>query len=166
MRTLKLSTIAAVCALGTAICFVAGDGFQRCGGINPGDRTRPAGWSELASRTPDRPRRLGCAGTRAKTPRLRSRRHRRRVPHGRGRRDAGRHDDGHRGDLAGPADVQVSGIEEHIREPGVAQGLDRNASTCSSSPAQIRETSDFEIPDSTPSACTRSSTARVETPLT
>ena len=39
-----------------------------------------------------------------------------------GRRDPGRHDDGHRGDLARPADVQVSGIEEHIRETGVVQG--------------------------------------------
>ena len=39
-------------------------------------------------------------------------------------------------------------------------------STCSSSPAQIRLTSDFEMPDPMPNAATRSSTARVETPFT
>ena len=41
----------------------------------------------------------------------------------------------------------------------------RNAPTVSSSPAQIRDTSDLEIPDP-PSATTRSSTERVETPWT
>jgi hypothetical protein len=41
-----------------------------------------------------------------------------------------------------------------------------NAVTASSSPAQIRDTSDLEIPESMPSAATRSSTARVETPCT
>ena len=42
----------------------------------------------------------------------------------------------------------------------------RNAVTTSSSPAQIRETSDFETPESIPKALTRSSTERVETPCT
>ena len=42
----------------------------------------------------------------------------------------------------------------------------RNAATRSSSPAQIRDTSDFLIPASTPSAPTRSSTERVDTPDT
>ncbi|TDO27961.1 hypothetical protein EV643_15019 [Kribbella sp. VKM Ac-2527] len=42
----------------------------------------------------------------------------------------------------------------------------RNAVTTSSSPAQIRETSDLEIPESMPRAATRSSTDRVETPHT
>ena len=43
---------------------------------------------------------------------------------------------------------------------------ERNASTVSSSPAQIRDTSDFEMPDSAPKAATRSSTERVDTPAT
>ena len=42
----------------------------------------------------------------------------------------------------------------------------RNAVTVSSRPAQIRDTSDLEIPESMPRATTRSSTERVETPLT
>ncbi|CFR90560.1 Uncharacterised protein [Mycobacterium tuberculosis] len=42
----------------------------------------------------------------------------------------------------------------------------RNAPTISSSPAQIRDTSDLEMPVSTPIASTRSSTARVEIPCT
>jgi hypothetical protein len=40
----------------------------------------------------------------------------------------------------------------------------RNWATSASRPAQIRETSDFEIPVSAPRAFTRSSTFRVETP--
>jgi hypothetical protein len=36
----------------------------------------------------------------------------------------------------------------------------------SSSPEQTRDTSDFEVRDSTPNAATRSSTERVDTPLT
>ena len=42
----------------------------------------------------------------------------------------------------------------------------RNASISLSRPAQIRETSDLEIPVSTPIAATRSSTLRVDTPWT
>ena len=41
-----------------------------------------------------------------------------------------------------------------------------NASTTSSRPPQMRETSEREIPDSAPNAATRSSTDRVETPAT
>ena len=40
------------------------------------------------------------------------------------------------------------------------------AATISSRPAQMRETSDFEIPDCAPSAATSSSTERVHTPAT
>jgi hypothetical protein len=42
----------------------------------------------------------------------------------------------------------------------------RNAFDAFVEPAQIRETSDLEIPVSTPIAATRSSTERVDTPLT
>jgi hypothetical protein len=42
----------------------------------------------------------------------------------------------------------------------------RNASSSESSSAQMRDTSDLEIPDSTPRAWTRSSTFLVETPCT
>ena len=42
----------------------------------------------------------------------------------------------------------------------------RNASTVSSRPAQMRDTSDLEMPDSAPKAATRSSTERVDTPAT
>jgi transposase len=45
-------------------------------------------------------------------------------------------------------------------------GRVRNTSRVVSSSAQIRLTSDLEIPDSNPSAATRSSTLRVETPWT
>ena len=65
-----------------------------------------------------------------------------------------------------PPTVEVGGIEEHIRKRGVVQRPARNAATCSSNPAQIRDTSDFEMPDPMPSAATRSSTALVETPFT
>jgi hypothetical protein len=47
-----------------------------------------------------------------------------------------------------------------------ASDRDRNAATSVSSSAQIRETSDLEIPASTPKALTRSSTLRVEVPCT
>jgi hypothetical protein len=75
-------------------------------------------------------------------------------------------DHSHRGDLPGPADVEIGRVDEHVGNPVWCSGRDRNASTCSSSPVQILLTSDFEMPDSTPSAATRSSTARVDTPLT
>ena len=47
-----------------------------------------------------------------------------------------------------------------------ARERDRNAPSCSSSSAQMRLTSDLEIPDSRPRAATRSSTFLVETPCT
>ena len=68
----------------------------------------------------------------------------------------------HRGDLPGAADVQVCGVEEHVGNV-VAQQPGRNAVTDPSSPAQIRDTSDFEMPASTPSAASRPSIA--PTPL-
>ena len=45
-------------------------------------------------------------------------------------------------------------------------GRPQNAATWPSSSAQMRETSDFDTPASMPSARTRSSTLRVETPCT
>ena len=75
-------------------------------------------------------------------------------------------DDGHGHDLpGGVADVEVGGVEIDVGELNVTQRV-RNAPTISSSPAQIRDTSDFEMPASTPIASTRSSTARVEMPCT
>ena len=41
--------------------------------------------------------------------------------------DTGRHDHGHRGDLASATDMQIGGVKEHIREGGVAQ---RPAAEC------------------------------------
>ena len=48
----------------------------------------------------------------------------------------------------------------------MAQGPVSNTVPGSSRPSQILDTSDLEIPVSTPIAATRSSTARVDTPLT
>jgi hypothetical protein len=62
--------------------------------------------------------------------------------------------------------LEVGGVHEQVREGGVASERDRNAATSASSSAQIRETSDLEIPASTPRALTRSSTLRVEVPCT
>jgi hypothetical protein len=47
-----------------------------------------------------------------------------------------------------------------------ASERDRKAVTSASSSAQIRLTSDLEIPESTPKALTKSSTLRVEVPCT
>jgi hypothetical protein len=47
-----------------------------------------------------------------------------------------------------------------------ASERERNAATSASSSAQIRLTSDLEMPASTPRALTRSSTLRVEVPCT
>ena len=62
--------------------------------------------------------------------------------------------------------MQVGGIEDTYGNAVWCSGRSRNAATCSSNPAQIRDTSDFEMPDPIPSAATRSSTALVETPFT
>ena len=64
------------------------------------------------------------------------------------------------------ADVEVGRVEVDVGELEWLQRRVRNAPTVSSRPAQIRDTSDLEIPESTPIASTRSSTVRVETPWT
>jgi len=46
------------------------------------------------------------------------------------------------------------------------KGRAAQSATSASRPAQIRDTSDLEIPASTPNAATRSSTLRVDTPCT
>jgi hypothetical protein len=53
------------------------------------------------------------------------------------------------------------GVEEHVRKARVRQRALADRAISASRPAQIRETSDFEIPDPTPRAPTRSSTLRV-----
>jgi hypothetical protein len=62
--------------------------------------------------------------------------------------------------------VEVGGVEEHIRELGVVQrpGTERFdlLVQAGADPGHLG----LEMPDSIPSAATRSSTARVETPLT
>ena len=67
--------------------------------------------------------------------------------------DPGGDDDRHRGDLAevGVADVQVGGVEvtRTGTRCGPAVGCGTR-STCSSRPAQIRDTSDLEMPESMP----------------
>src|SRR5215207_5547482 len=83
--------------------------------------------------------------------------------------DSGGDYDSQAGDLpagAGAADVQVGGVEEQIRKRGVVQGPAAERRHGLVQPSKIRDTSDFEMPESMPSAVTRSSTARVETPLT
>jgi hypothetical protein len=81
--------------------------------------------------------------------------------------DPGGDHDRHRHDLGGGvAYVQVGRVEVHVREGGVVQSSGRNAVTTSSRPAQMRDTSDLEMPESIPSAATRSSTERVDTPAT
>ena len=75
--------------------------------------------------------------------------------------DAGGDHDGlghHHGVLG--AHVQVGRVQVHVRELVWSRRRVRNAPTTSSSPAQIRETSDLEIPVP-PNATTRSSTERV-----
>ena len=64
------------------------------------------------------------------------------------------------------AHVQVRGVEPDVGETEVILRRPRNAPTASSRQAQMRLTSDFEIPALEPMASTRSSTARVETPWT
>ena len=47
----------------------------------------------------------------------------------------------------------------------MTEGRARNTATSSSIPAQIRDTVDFDTPESQPNARTRSSTFRVEVPV-
>ena len=61
--------------------------------------------------------------------------------------------------------LAVGGVEEHIRKAPARPGeRSRNAPTSVSRSAQIRDTSDLEMPVSAPKALTRSSTLRVDTP--
>ena len=60
--------------------------------------------------------------------------------------------------------VQYVASKNTYRNAMSSNGRSRNAPTSSSRSAQMRDTSDLEIPESAPSAFTRSSTLRVETP--
>ena len=63
--------------------------------------------------------------------------------------------------------LQVGGVQEHVGELDVVEASGTGTPPArSSSSAQIRLTSDLEIPDSSPRATTRSSTFLVETPWT
>jgi hypothetical protein len=67
--------------------------------------------------------------------------------------DPGGDDHGHRDDLGGGvADVQVGRVEIDVGDSVWSSRRVRNAVTTSSSPAQIRDTSDLEMPESTPRA--------------
>ena len=66
----------------------------------------------------------------------------------------------------GVARFEAGRIELDVGELDVRQWSVAEVSTSTSNLAQIRETCDFEIPESIPSAWTRSSTERVETPST
>jgi len=73
----------------------------------------------------------------------------------------------HRDDLGGGvANMQMGRVEIHVGGPVWSRRRVRNAVTTSSRPAQIRGTSDLEMPKSILRAATRSSTLRVETPCT
>ena len=71
---------------------------------------------------------------------------------------------GDRGDPAGLADLVERRVEPDVGVLALDRAV-RKAVTSSSSDLQIRETSEREIP-SIPSALTRSSTLRVDTPFT
>ena len=127
---------------------------------------RPRWWSEITRRTPAEPPSAQRRGTRSKSPVL-----------GVADVDAehltvavladtGGDDHRTRDHLVGHAALQVGGVQEDVGERDVVERRSRKAASSSSSPPQIRLTSDLEIPESTPSASTRSSTLRVETPWT
>ena len=89
------------------------------------------------------------------------------------RAGAGGHDNGLRGDpgafaALAPADpgLAVGRVEEHVRERGADRSRSANAAISASRSAQIRDTSDLEIPVSAPRALTRSSTLRTLVPVT
>jgi hypothetical protein len=62
------------------------------------------------------------------------------------------------------AGLAVGGVQEHIRERQPGQERSANERTSPSSSWQMRETSLLLMPESAPSARTRSSTLRVKTP--
>ena len=81
--------------------------------------------------------------------------------------DARGDDGGHRGGLGEVvAHVQIGGVQIHVRELDVVQAAGSERLDHLARPPLMRDTSDLEIPDSAPSAATRSSTERVETPAT
>ena len=56
--------------------------------------------------------------------------------------------------------MEIGGIEIDVGELDVVQASGAERADDLVEPGQIRDTSDLEIPDSTPSAATKSSTAR------
>jgi hypothetical protein len=65
------------------------------------------------------------------------------------------------------ADVDVGGVRRDAGELGVIELAGADAPTTSATdPAPIRDTLDFSIPDIAPSASTRWSRARIDSPLT
>jgi hypothetical protein len=73
----------------------------------------------------------------------------------------------HRDHLGGGvADMEVGRVEIDVGDSVWSSRRVRDAVTTSSRPAQTRETSDLEIPESMPRAATKSSTLRVDTPWT
>ena len=62
--------------------------------------------------------------------------------------------------------MEVGGIEVDVGELDVVEAAGAERADDLVKPAQMRDTSDLEIPESTPRAATRSSTERVDTPLT
>ena len=81
--------------------------------------------------------------------------------------DARGDDGGHRSGLGEVvAHVQIGGVQIHVRELDVVQAAGAERLDHLARPPQMRDTSDLEIPDSAPSAATRSSIERVETPAT
>jgi hypothetical protein len=132
--------------------------------------TRPACWSEMTNRSPPSPRfffrsvrnaRQKTSSSESPTSRPRDDRDLAAAVSG----DPGGDDHGHRDDLGGGvADVQVGRVEIDVGDSVWSSRRVRNSVTTSSSPAQIRDTSDLQMPESMPRAATRSSTDRVETP--
>ena len=130
----------------------------------------PSWASEMTRRTPPRPRlrserknsaqkRLGLAVADRQAEHL--------AVAGRG--DPGGHHDGlgHHLVQVRVADLQVGGVQEHVRELDVAQrSVLERARPARRGARQIRDTSLREIPDAIPIAWTRSSTLRVEMPST
>ena len=78
---------------------------------------------------------------------------------------AGGHDDSTGDDPMVDPGLDVGRVQIHVRHGEVIEPPVRNTATSSSIPAQIRDTVDFDTPDSHPSARTRSSTFRVEVPV-
>ena len=111
--------------------------------VHPGQATRPQSSQELAPEVED-------SLSPTAVPRLRECFD----------RDPGRHHQRMRNDVGPDPHLAVGGVEEDIGKGGVGQRAFPKTRDLQIEPAQIRETCDLEIPDSTPSAATRSSTLR------